>query len=184
MNWQELMHFFCRGAYQTWANNAPPQSSPLFPGAKIYIYTEGDLKYIDIFYANKAGSSAEYSFSGGQTALVYFDSPLWQFSYDGWHLRQDGVKEFLKEALCVNYSQEIFIGGRGPSHYQPEGSRFVYENLSHKLPTIPKSYVDIIPSPGYRAFAGEDLILDSECLSDTKVYCHQYRGKALVEKLP
>lgn len=183
MKWEDLESFFCRGALATYAGNAEPILSPLSPGAKIYIYTEEDLQYTDVYYAHRTGDDGLINLSGGQTAITFGQIPLWQMSYDGWHLRLDGVKEFLIEALCENYKKGVFLGGRGPESYQPEGSRFNYSNQTNDWAALARQVREGIPFPSFRAFAGDDAIYDHERCS-MMAYYHRFCGKALVQILP
>lgn len=94
----------------------------------------------------------------GYGTSAYEKQAVWCMQYGGWY-RED-VIPFLKSALAVNYSQRVFLGGRGPDEYK-EGS-LVYQNHPTKN--------------DFGDFQGEEKILDDGALAGF----HWYRGMLLL----
>lgn len=103
-------------------------------------------------------------FSMGFTVIGYlgrdrsWKPAVWCMQYGGWY--KEHVIPFLQRALAVNYSQRIFLGGRGPRQYD-EGDLH-YRNYPKK-----NEFGD---------FYGEEEVLEN----DTPAGFHWYRGMLLL----
>lgn len=109
---RELQEFYLEAALQTYAGKGKKTTILDLPGAKVYTWEKGDLRYLDSYYTN-------HEHSGGQTIISENEKPVWLMQYHGWCQSDDPeVLEFLKRALTAAYSQQIFFGGRGPQEYR------------------------------------------------------------------
>ncbi|MCX6712951.1 MAG: DUF5680 domain-containing protein [Candidatus Vogelbacteria bacterium] len=129
---------------------------PELPGAKCTKFTQGRYQVIDLWWT---GVDPRHSF--GQTIITRDGVPIWQMGYAGWY--EPEAIPFLKEALRETYAKRIFLGGRGPVHYQ---KTLEYCNR-----------IDIDQS--WKKFQGREDVYQRSKQSKLLGY-HEYRGGLLI----
>ena len=104
-----------------YASDVKPERVPRFegdPGTKRNTW-KGDQKWhgIDEWRTCRLGDG-----SNGTTSIYYGSDLIWEMQYGGSY--PDEAIPFLREALHVNYSASIWLGGRGPELYENETYRY------------------------------------------------------------
>jgi hypothetical protein len=130
-------------------------------GYKTITWEKGDYKVVDRYCITPLSD-----FSAGTTTIFYRHEgqwiPVWWMSYSGRYPKE--LIAFLKECLIKNYTQGIFLGGRGPAYVkvEPEGRVMQYSNDA---------------SGNFSWFQGEESIKSQ---SYSLYGYHKYFGMALV----
>lgn len=91
------------------------------PGSKSIPFRIGEFSLLDYYFV-APGSNHSY----GTTVIWVAEKPVWIMHYGGWY--QKDVIPFLKRALMRNYSENIFLGGRGPERLEGEDHTLQYLN--------------------------------------------------------
>lgn len=118
---KEIEAFFFNAMRNGWATPALKRPIPELPGSKSIRFGSGDLVLLDYYFV-APGSESSY----GTTVIWEVERPVWIMHYGGWYNKE--VIPFLKRVLMRNYSQDIFLGGRGPERLEGEGHTLQYLN--------------------------------------------------------
>ena len=147
---------FCKGMALGWVKDGNTVQSFEVPGMKYYLYEEGRFKLIDMW-------GGHVPHACGTTYLYYDESLFWAMQYSGQYPKE--ATELVKEALLKNYSNGIFLGGRGPAVLIKEDLH--YANVPHK------------PGGGimdFKNFSGQDSVIRKKRGSDIPQGQHDYSG--------
>lgn len=120
--------FFFEAMRRGWASNIPQPVFNFVPGQKTYQYIGERLWLEDSFFVTP-GSKSSY----GTTVIWTVEKglrerPVWVMHYGGWY--EKSVIPLLKRALMRNYSEGIFLGGRGPIILELEGEDHTLQYLN------------------------------------------------------
>lgn len=118
---QAVEQLFFEAMKSGWATPAPKVTIPDLPGSKSIPFRRDDFTLIDYYFV-APGSDSSY----GSTIIWVANRPVWVMHYGGWYKKE--AIPFLKAALRETYSQNLFIGGRGPKEYQEKDTPFLYRN--------------------------------------------------------
>ncbi|MBI2624249.1 hypothetical protein HYW67_02015 [Candidatus Parcubacteria bacterium] len=160
---KEVLDFFFEAGMETYAGDIVMAKRTIveLPGSRVLRYKRPPFLYMDCYF-----SVGEKSF--GQTGIwheAFPAGPVWGMQYSGW-CRDKWAIPFLKRALRYAYENRIFLGGRGPLEFIPEGESLAYQNL-------------LRPGSGFTDFAGSENIFEREVSARTLFY-HAFNGLALV----
>jgi hypothetical protein len=126
---EEMLRAFFFEAMQKGYAVSPPKTPIVgLPGSKSIRYERGDLVLVDFWFATPFSNE-----SHGMTVISSADRPMWAMHYGGFYYPE--VIPFLKKALGSAYSENLFLGGRGPREYRGEGpyeSFLTYKNLPER----------------------------------------------------
>lgn len=158
INSDDAQAFFFRAMQRGWVAGGNYVDEMPFPGFKTFPYTEGGWYLTDIYHTTPNSIR-----STGMTTIFWRHVPVWVMHYGGGY--DELAIPTLKEALHWNYSQDKFVGGRGPLHFVH--GKYTYVN-------------DPRGSGGdFEYFEGSEFIDDTEL--HERVGSHWYRGQWLVE---
>ena len=118
---QTIEQFFFEAMKSGWAMPVPKVPIPSLPGSKSIPFRIGEYSLLDYYFV-APGSDSSY----GTTVIWIANRPVWVMHYGGWYKKE--VIPFLKAALRMAYSQNQFIGGRGPQRYKNCHYPFLYCN--------------------------------------------------------
>ena len=119
----EIQSFFFKAMVSGWASGVEKIKIADMPMYKAMPFREGDFYLIDRYCVNKKSLK-----SAGTTTIWYRDVPVWVMNYGGFY--EESVIAFLKNALFDAYSEQEFVGGRGPLSYSElEGLNYVNRPL-------------------------------------------------------
>ncbi|TAL19151.1 hypothetical protein EPN90_04220 [Patescibacteria group bacterium] len=118
-------------------------------------YQKGDWRYTDDCHT--IGKRVL-----GQILIWWREQPVWGMHYRGWRKDDERVIPFLRQALLSAYEEEIWVGGRGPTHFTSDGLE--YHNLPANL--------------DFADFSGEETILDPR--NEAVLLWHGYAGFSLI----
>ncbi|MBI2635152.1 MAG: hypothetical protein HYW79_01245 [Parcubacteria group bacterium] len=125
MSIQKIEEFFFEAMRSGWAMPVPKTPILGLPGSKSIPFRAGEYYLLD-YYLVAPGSSSSH----GTTVIWIAEKPVWIMHYGGWYDKK--VVPFLKRALMRNYSNNIFIGGRGPERLEGENHTLQYLNKVEK----------------------------------------------------
>jgi hypothetical protein len=158
MDIEQLQEFFFQAALVTWAGNGEKTIIPDLPQAKVFVYKDGEFRYVDLYYVSAWGQQ-----SFGQTTIWYDGTPVWGMQFGGYY--PEDVIAFLKAALQETYKQRLFCGGRG-------NTRFEQGNLLYTNRPAPNDFTDFAGIEGiFRKDSNEKLQIIGR---------HWYRGYSLM----
>ncbi|MBI2003669.1 MAG: hypothetical protein HYS78_01695 [Parcubacteria group bacterium] len=118
---QTAEQFFFEAMKGGWAMPVPKSHIPALPGSKSIPFRIGEYTLLDYYFV-APGSDSSY----GTTVIWVTERPFWVMHYGGWYKKE--AIPFLKAALRQAYSQNQFVGGRGPNSYHEKGHPFWYRN--------------------------------------------------------
>src|SRR3989344_1373024 len=118
---QTAEQFFFEAMKSGWAMPVPKSPIPSLPGSKSIPFRIGEYSLLDYYFV-APGSDSSY----GTTVIWVAERPFWVMHYGGWYKKE--VIPFLKAALRETYSQNQFVGGRGPQRYRNDEYPFLYCN--------------------------------------------------------
>ncbi len=118
---QTAEQFFFEAMKSGWAMPVPKSPIPALPGSKSIPFRLGEYTLLDYYFV-APGSDSSY----GTTVIWVAERPFWVMHYGGFYKKE--AIQFLKAALRATYSQNQFVGGRGPREYREEGNPLLYRN--------------------------------------------------------
>lgn len=164
MGVESIQDFFFEAMRKGWASGAKAEAffSPL-QGSKSYQYKNTNGFYLIDYFLVAPGSKHSYG-----TTVIYLElKPIWVMHYGGWY--EKGVMPFLRRVLMRNYSENVFMGGRGSEILEGEDHTLVYTNQ--------------VQQNGFSSFKGHEWIeatsLHSGVPAGTKLGEHHYFGGVL-----
>lgn len=109
-----------------WASGIPQPLFNFVPGQKTFRYIEEHLWLDDSFFVAH-GSKSSY----GTTVIWTVErglrqKPVWVMHYGGWYDKR--VIPFLKSTLASSYTNNVFMGGRGPIRLEGNDHMLQYLN--------------------------------------------------------
>ena len=168
MNREKLLkeaekHFFeaTRHGWVAGAKGTPVCDTLSMPGFKETIYEKSGFHVRDRYIVSSLGGK-----SFGTTTVSYLLNVVWVMSYGGYYPKD--VIPFLKQALMAAYEKSEFLGGRGPLHFEKEGTdicaELIYKNNPEK---------NFFPD-----FKGYEVIISQKTF--VPLGSHWYHGMSLI----
>src|SRR3989338_10239065 len=111
MNITKIIEFFFEAMKSGWAMPVPKSPIPSLPGSKSIPFRIGEYSLLDYYFV-APGSDSSY----GTTVIWVAERPFWVMHYGGWYKKE--VIPFFNAALRETYSQNHFVGGRGPREFR------------------------------------------------------------------
>lgn len=119
---RSLADFFFEAMREGYAlSSARKVSIPDLPGSKAIPYERDNLALVDLWFSTPSSNG-----SHGMTIIRYVGHPVWVMHYGGWY--DEKAIPFLKQTLFLNYSGNIFLGGRGPKFLEKADRTMQYSN--------------------------------------------------------
>ena len=108
-----LMKFFFEAMQRGWASGVKFATSFEMRGwkEKLWSYSSPNPKFIGLTMEDRYQTFG-YSRTGYGVKTIFLNSqPIWYMTYGGWYVKE--AIPFLKRTLMWNYTQGVFLGGRG-----------------------------------------------------------------------
>ena len=150
----DVQEFFFEAMQAGWASGSSKQPVLGMPGYKRISYESGGWRLVDEYCTRPASR-----YSSGTTTIWIEGFIAWIMQYQGWY-KPEGSK-VAKAALREAYSNNIWMGGRGPAEFQSGG--LVYKNEA---------------KGDFQAFSGQESVVPvgSRGSIIDSVGTHVYRG--------
>lgn len=153
-----LMKLYFEASEHGWiTSESVKHKMPELPGNKVIAYEKGAFVVGDSYYTQAGPEGHSY----GLTQIIYKSVPVWYMAYHGIYPKK--VINFLKRALRDAYDSRLFLGGRGPYHYN-EGTRMYLNHVDRELAT-------------FEHFKGSEEIRERE--TGELLGWHAYEGRLL-----
>jgi hypothetical protein len=107
--------FFFEAMRHGWASGEAKFVATEFRGWKEKTWFYKNPDFPNFVLVDKYETVSDSRVSHGRKSISYLDVPIWFMDYGGWYDKE--VIPFLKEALMLAYSSEVFCGGRGRASF-------------------------------------------------------------------